>query len=1201
MGAEHGGGVIGRDEHQSSAKRGLERLRDRIRGVAVGEQLAAGTAGLIGWVLGAGLIDYLFRLPGSLRLTILLVGIGLLGAAVWRRLLPTLRVKPALSTVALRLERSPFGEARGLRGVLASGIALGADRASADEPASIAVLRRQAVADADALLEGSRPWTIVDTALLRRRALWAGAVTLVAAGIAIASPSTAWTGLARQVAPLGSAAWPSRFEIADVTATEVHPIGTALPVRALVTRTNRDLGDTPVTVVHRVVSSDGVSSWRREPATPQRTVEFVQDGSAQGEAYERLLETPDVASSDDAPARLEYYFQTPDDRTATAVVQLVEQPEITGFVVDVRPPAYAANANAAFVSGVQEIDRSAGARRLVGPVIAGSAVTVTATLNKPALPTSDAVVTDIESGDAPAGVQTTPAGDTVVIEWTADSSARVSLGVRDQFGLESLDDAVLRFDVVPDSPPTSSIVLPARDESVLATAVVEIESEGRDDVALAWVGIESERARVPSDSEGAEPEPDGSATELVRVDTSETRHVARASIDLATQGLVPGDVLIVTGLAADTFDRDGATHGVVRSEPRRLRIISESELLDEVLAEFGGVRRAAIRLDEQQFEIGESVRDALERGDRPEQDAARRQSAVSESLSAVRESLERVADRVERNGLRDDGLDRVLREAAAASERGERAAEQASEALRDATERESDPNEARESAEQAQDASDDVRRALEELARTLDRGEDAWSMRRALEGIVQDQQDVSGATASASASTVGRSAEELTEQERSLLDEIAQRQLELAERAAELLDELEERAEQSADGDPGQSAAMRAASRRGREQGVAQQLRDAARAVAENRGAEAGRAQAEAQEQLEEMLRDLEDAERQRDAELQRALLSLVETIESLIRAQESELARLDAGEVALAGGMERLHRNTLSALDEASGDTSLVAVATPLREASDAQTAAIVLLRDAADPVEIRAAEERSLAALERALEAAQAALDDAQQREQDRKREEVQEAYRVALEEQVRITMETAGYAERRLSRRERAALRDLAERERLLRDDIEAVRTLFPEVTESSVFDFAHTRLSDTLGRVEESLNGGEAGGLTPLDQATVERVLRGLIAALDPPEQGEEQDFDQGGGGNAGGAQQGGPQPLIPPIAQLQMLRTLQQDVYDRTRAVEDAGLGADAAAQIGGEQREVAAQARALLEAMQQQQPPAGAPAPENNE
>ena len=1187
------------EHHRVSAKRAIERVRDRIRAVAVGEQLSAGVSASLGWLLGAGLIDYLFRLPGWLRLVLLLVGLGLLGAAVWRRLVPTLRQRPRLSTVALRIEQSEFGRTRGLAGVLASGVAL-ADEPDQGDPDSIRALRHRAAAEADARMADARPWTIVETGGLRRRALWAGAVALVVGGIAAVSPSTAWTGLSRQIAPLSDAAWPRRFEIADVTGAEVHPLGTALPVRALVTRTSRSLGQTPVTVVHRIVSDEGTGPWRRQPATPQRLVEFARDGSVRGEAYERLLDVPVVASSDEAPTRLEYFFETPDDRTDTVRVQLVEQPEVIGFTVAVAPPAYARDAIAAFVAGEQQIDGSSSGRRLIGPVLAGSGMRVTARLNKPASAGSDRVLVEIESDEPPAGVSMTPGGESLTIEWSAEASARLTLGVRDRFGLESLDDAVLRFDVVQDSAPTSAIVRPMRDESVLATAVVEIEAEGRDDVGLAWVGIEAERARVPGGSEGAEPEGDGRATELVRIETSETRQVARARIDLATQGLVPGDVLVITGLAADGYEREGVGHEVARSEARRLRIISESELLDEVLAELGGVRRSAIRLDEQQSEIGSSLRDAMEQAEAPESEASRRQSAVSESLSGVRDSIGRVAERVERNGLEDESLERVLREAAAASERGQRAAERATEALRDAAESERDPDEMREAGAEAQEASDEVRRALEELARTLDRGEDAWSMRRALEGIVQDQQEVTSETASAGASTVGRSTDELTEQERSVLDDIARRQLELAERAAELLDELEDRAEQSADGDPGQSAAMRAASRRGREQGVAQQLRDASRAVAQNRGAEAGRAQAEAQEQLEEMLRDLEEAERQRDAELQRALLSLAETIESLIRAQEAELARLDAGEVALSGGMERIHRNTLSALDEAGRDTALVAVATPLREAAGAQAAAIVLLREVADPGEVRQAEERSLASLERALAAAQEALDDAERREQDRKRQELQEAYRAALEAQIAITQETAGFADGRLTRRERAAVRELADRERALRGDVEAVRTLFPELTEARVFDFAHTRLDDTTSRVAEALDRGDTGGLTPLDQATVERVLRGLIAALDPPEQGEEQDFEQGGGGGGGG-QQGGPQPLIPPIAELQMLRSLQEDVYDRTRSAEQAGLGADAASRIGDEQRALAEQAQALLEAMQQQQAPRAPEQPEADE
>jgi hypothetical protein len=940
--------------------------------------------------------------------------------------------------------------------------------------------------------------------------------------------------------------------------------------------------------------------------TPQRVTELSRSGE-EGEAYERLVDLPVIASPDDEPARLEYAFETPDDRTDWAEITLVEQPEVTGIEVVITPPAYAATVGGAFLAGEVDLGEASRAGGLVGPVLAGSGVVITTHLNKPATPSVAEPLLEIESGAAPAGVSIEQDGASARIAWNADASARLSLGLRDRFGVESLEDTVVRFDVVADAKPRVAVVEPVRDESVLATAVVDVEAEGRDDVALAWVGLAYERARVPGGSEGAQAESDGNRIDLARTETSAMLETLRTRLDLAPLGLRPGDVLEIYGLAADSYERDGVSHDVAESDPRRLRIISESELIDELLAELGGVRQAAIRLDQQQAELQDRLAGARERGESPNAEDARRQSNVSESLDAAAESVERVADRLERNGLEDEGLRRVVRDASRAADRGARAAESAAESLNEAADnaeaaaeqpegeaREHAEAAAQEAAERAEQESEEVRRALEELARALDRGEDSWAVRRALEGILQDQSELSRETASAGAQTVGRSSDELTEEERSILDDIARRQLDVAERTAELLDELEERAEESAEQDAGQSSAMRAASRRGREQGVAQMLREASRAVAQNRAADAGRSQDEAQEQLEEMLNDLKQAERQRDAELQRALLSLVETLEALIRTQESELARLDAQADGLAAGMERLHRNTLSALDEAQGDTATAAVAMPLGEAASAQAAAIVQLREAApDLAGARESETRSLMKLQEALSIAQQALEDAERREQERKRQELQSAYRAALEAQVAITLETAEFTDRQLSRRERAELRGLAGRETELAAQLEALREQFPELTETRVFDYTHRRMNDGLGRAAETLTGGEAGPAVAFDQASVERMLRGLIESLDSPQSDQEQDFSQGGGGGGGGGQGGGENPLIPPLAELQMLRTLQQDIYDRTRSLEQAGLSGEMVERVGSEQRELAEQARAVLEAMQQQAPGGG--------
>ncbi|MEO1583334.1 MAG: hypothetical protein AAFR96_02040 [Planctomycetota bacterium] len=1220
--------------HGGLAAEALRRVRARIRAVAVGEKLLAGAGGVLAWLLGAGLLDYLFRLPGWVRLIMLGVGVSLLAAAVVRRLVPVWRLRPRLSTIALRLEQTALGRERGLAGVLASGVALGSTtrtagdssgdlsgdtRSDADggEPESMTALREAAAKRADEAMRGAKPWSLVDLRAFRRRAAWAAAIAIAAVAIAGTSPTSAGTGFLRQIAPLGSAEWPKRYAVVDATAAEVHPIGASLPIRGLVTRTSRDLGETPVIVAYRVIDAEGVGPWRREPMTPQRTLESTSEGEL-GEAFERLVDAAVTLGDDGEPATLEYAIETPDDRTAPASILLTEQPDVVGLTALVTPPAYASSGGGSgFLAGEIELGVGAGSRRILGPVLAGSTVTVDATLNKPAMLADERPVTGAAPDAASIDAAISNAGPSMTLTWTAETSARVTLALEDDFGLTSLEDVSLRLDVVDDEAPTSVVTAPPRDESVLATAVIAIEAEGRDDVSLRWVGIEYERALLDRDSEpspGVGPESDGKPIGLAQVETTEPSATATASLDLSTLGVRAGDAIDVFGLAADRYERGGTTHDVVRSDPRRLRIIDESELIDEILAELGAVRRSAIRLDEQQAEIEASLRSAREAGGPIDAALRTEQANVGEGLDRAADLVQRVAERIERNALDDASLGRVISEASAASDEGVRAAERAAENIRTLNDRDAgdDETDARKEAElsEALESSDDVRRSLEQLARVLDQGEDAWAVRRSLEGILQDQQELAEATAEATAGTVGRSADELTEQERSILDEIARRQLDLADRTSEALDDLDERAEQA--DDAGQGAAMRAASRRGREQGVSQLQREAGEAAAQNRGAEAGRAQQQAQEQIEEMLRDLETAEQQRDVELQRALLSLVETIEGLIRTQESALASLArvvddgpadglAGALAdaladLAPDMQRLHRNTLSAQDEARADRSLAPVAAALDVAGRSQVEAVVDLRSA-DAEGARANETTSLTQLRLALEAAEDALEDAERRETERRRAELQSAYRELLEEQVEISSQTLPLIDRRLTRRERAGARGLAGRESAVADQLEFLTETYPEIAEAGVIDFAHTRLAEKLGGVEASLRSGEIDAGVPLQQGSIESLLRGLIASLEPAEPNEQDNgFDEGGGGSGSGSGQGEAR-LIPDLAQLTMLRTMQQDIYDRTRQAEEAGIGGDLAGSLGSEQRGVAEQARQLLEKMQEQMGQGGAPAP----
>lgn len=1190
------------------SERALVALRTRLRRVAIGEVLAAGLGLVLVALLAEGLIDYVLRLPSWLRIAILILGIAGLVVAIRRRLIPALRLRPKLSTLALRVERSELGRAKHLSGVLASGVELAHQEAEPSEPESIGWLRSRAAERADTSAKDVPLTSLVHTGTLMHNAAGLALTAIVIATIAYFSPATAKTGLARTLTPWSDASWPKRTELVDATQTETHALGSALPVRAIVTRTNRSVGQTPVEVVYRIITGDTSTPERTEPLTGQETIEVT----VRGEAYERLLEPAvNFASSESDEAWLEYWLRTPDDRTETIRIRLVEPPRVDSMTATIEPPAYAPiSTSATWVSGERELGAGQDERAVLGPVLVGSKITVTVTLNKPAAFAASPLTSD--AGESTPEI--TEAGVTRTITWTADGRSILKLGLRDELGIASVDDAIVRVETMTDREPGVTVTVPERDEAVLASAVVDLVGEARDDVGLKWLALRAQPARIPEsakDSAGALPEAEGEPIELVKVDTAELRAEARATLELAPLNLSVGDEVLVTAVAMDVYALPGIddaqlTHGETLSPVRRLRIISQTELVDQILAELGGVRRSAVRLTEQQTELIEQVRQSRTTGSPPMHSMARDQAALTDALDRIDDSVSQLRERAQRNALGDAALDDLLSRAAQSLGRAGDDSEQAATQLSEAAEQERP-----ELSEQAEDSQQRVRRNLEDLALLLDRGEDSWAVRQALEGLLEDQQQLAEQTAEIGKQTVGRSASQLTTEEMTELDRIAQRQLELAERSSALLDEMDTRSQEMQETDPGQAAAMRAASRRGREQGVPQSLEQAAQNVQNNNTQQAGQQQAQASQQLEQMLDDLDEAQKQRDAELQRALLSLIESIEALVRTQQSELAMLvqaeqSGGDVkALASGMTGLNRNTFSVADEAGANPDTARIASLLGEAAAAQSDAIVAL-NALDAVLARRHENLSLDRLETALEEAQQQLDDAEQREREQRKRELKQAYTEALALQTELSAQTDPLVKDRLSRREQAEARELGRREQELREILRTLPVTYEEIASAGVFDLAHTRIDTQLNEVGTSLTAGHASRTERRMQASVESLLTGLIAALDDPEQ-KQSEFDQGA--SQGGEQQQGQQQqeeLIPPLAELRLLRTMQQDLLDQTRLMEEFGASPDETRQMGEVQTELAQQGEVLIQKMQQQQqggppmpmPPMPSPEPE---
>ncbi len=1185
-----------------AGRRSLASLARAARLILVSQRSARILAAGLAAALSLGAIDYALRLPAPLRIVHLLGGLTLVAFAVWKWVIPAYRLRPSDASLALRVERlhpelagllasavefertddkaGPVG-ADGFERALAARVV---DRARAEfEPADTrGVLRLKPFAHALAVL----------------------ALAVVAAtGVAFAQPGLSKIGVARTLAPWSGAEWPKRTLLDDATGLEVHPLGAAIPLRAALLRSHREPENTDVYVEHRAIRDGRAVGSRRDLLTWQRR-RADTDAGRPGELFERLIE----ASAD----AIEYRFVTLDDRTDWRRVRLVDRPAVARAAARIIPPDYARALGPAGPDAPRDAEAEIGLgvgtdERAIAPAsLAGSRVRLDITLNKPvpAAPDDPGWIAATLGPDAArdrVAVTVDPADPARwTVEWTLGESARLAVALSDEFGITSADDAVFRFESLVDRPPTATITDPASDQTVLASAVVEIVGEGRDDVGLASLALDRQR-HSPA---GASPSGPGGAIEPaedpVRIADTDpvgaVRATVSATLDLAPLGLSPGDQVWISAIAADVFALAAGTREPTRSPVRVLRIITDAEFVREIQAELGSIRQGAIRA----FEEQQALRDMPSQR-RAGAEAQRRQAQLTERLARLAEQLDRVERRVSDNALGDRQLENVLDDA-------ERLLRDSGEWSARASDRQADAEDAgdpddpaidTERERQIDDAQQRVQDELAALAELLDTGQDAWVARRRLEQMIEAQRALSERTAQAGRQTAGKPAEDLTDAERSELEEIVEAQQELAQQADELADDLEQRAEQAQERDPTSAQGMRQAARRARESQVSETMRQAASQAQQNQTAAAGEQQEQAAEELEQMLEDLDNAERSREESLRRVLASLIESLEGLIAHQVDELAALDrAGDnpVGLDRGMIRLNQNTLGVMDLASSSgRELAPVVDLIGRAVEAQTRAILALR--ANPpsaADARPQEERSLGLLREAKDRAEELDREMQARQQDRARRELRAAYVGALERQVALREATAAIAAAGApDRRGRVELRRLAGEQRDIAGALDELYEKTAELAEAAVFDYAHRRLAATTADAAASLDNAEAiAALNPEDSTIA--VLQGLVEALQDPQQ--NRDFDSGqqqaGGGGGGSA---GEQPLIPPIAELRLLRQIQIDLARRTRAAAEAATPRDATRALGDEQAELGELGNDLIRRMEQQQ--GGPPAP----
>lgn len=1186
--------------------RELKRLRSSSR-----RRLLVAAVGLVAavYIVGAVLVggaDYALRLPGWLRVAFWAVGVATLIVVVRRWWIPAWRFRPTLTDIALRLEQTEEGKKAGLSGVLASGVDLAA---RAPEEGVEGDLSETVALEAARKLGAIRP----KAALLRsgwvRASLSSLALSLVpVALLAVLVPGLTIIGAQRVLLPWGSAAWPKRTAVMDVTRLTAHPLGAALPLRALLTKTPHAQGQTDVTVKYRL-EADGRGGMERSMLLTSQGVKSRNElgavDVAGGELFERLFEPSALVAAGAArDAELAYWFETQDDATPEHRILLVEPPSVRGASVVVEPPAYAAGRlreNSVFVQGTRDAGQGMDQRATVGPILSGSRVKLSIELSKPLAGPKDnrpetlaAFVESVTQGLGGAKDLTGSFGPTNwTFEWTLDSSRQVSVNLVDEHQIHGADDAVFRFEAVADKSPSVAVVDPGQDESVLATAVIPATAEARDDVALQSVALWTQKAERDPDSIGSAPTPKEAPSKAA--DGTEPKAPGdpiRASAELAlpTMDVKAGDELWLTGVAVDVFQAEGKPREPVISAVRRLRVISDTEFVEQVRNDLSALRDSAIRLQKEQERLA-SRRDAAS----TDADEAARQSpaqdAVRERLGPMDDSVQRLMKRLERNRLDDTGLKGVLRDAGELLEEAANGATEAKRALDELKRPPATEEDRAKEAEALQKSQAQVDASLSELTRMLDSGKDSWAVRRQLEKLLTEQHQVAAQTKAAGEQTRGKDEKDLSAREREDLERLAAKQRDLSQQAAAAVEALRQRGEQMKASDPGQAQSMQQAAQRAQQQQLENAQRDAAKKIQENKTGEAEQGQAQAAQTIEQMLEDLDDVQQKRDEALRRQLAEVIESLKQLVTRQTTELASLGQAVLAgsdaikgLDGGMISLHKDTLAVEDRVAEQMKDADHLHDLLGAADeAQSMGISSLRQS--PVDAADADEHertSLSRLNEALAEAERLAKEAEDREQGRQRAMLLKKYREALEEEVAVQGETTPLVGKTLSRKDRGAARSLGTRQLDLRESLAKVRTDTKELADAKVFDAALTRLDAAMQGAGTTLSQGEAPAAVGRQQQTSVAVLRAIVDALKDAQQDKDfKEANEGGGGGSGGG--GQPQGLLPPIAQLKLLRGMQSEAAIRTRAAADGG---DSLDEISALQAELESLGRGIIEEMQ---------------
>lgn len=1157
-------------------------LRRRVRGLVVVHGLSRIVAGLLPMVLLACLADWAVHLDPLVRLALLAAMIAWTAWAGWRWLLRPLLVRFEDLDVARRIEaRWP-----GLNDRLISTVQflkLPADDASHGSPALREATAREAMRE----IESIDFREVIEPRPVLRAGSVAGLVLLAVASSAALAPASSRIALRRLFAPFGGDRWP------QLTHLVLDEEATTLKLAR---------GDS-FSLLVRVRPGD------RIPESAKATYRFA-DG-------EVVVEPLGATDAGEFRGRIEavnqpFAFSVTGGDDAHSIqdvaVRVVAPPALSRTTIRLVSPAYTGLPPQTLAQGLTSFRALRGTRIEIDAEADKPLSAAELHLGDAAEPTPIALA----SGDSRFQATLEVSGD--LDFWFSIRDAEGFPNRRAaRYDVRMLPDQAPRVTIVE---PRADRDVPA---DAHVPIQIEVDDDfgihsARLLYTIASGGSEPHEAvaiplwSAPDAAEAAAAVGPGSAGTAVASTASLVRHQElRHDWDLASLGLVPGSVVAFYADARDFDAIQGPNIG--KSREIRLRIISK----EEAARQFDESRR------ELREEIARALA-MQNQAIRPVEEAARALAETDHLSKTQREDLgnagivqRQVGGRLNN---RDDGLEpktrRLLEDldnfkldnapareqleellaqldqirrnnidpAEQALSRANKSLDQTADAANDAAENApGDPNAQPRDAGLTESAKESLAQAKtnqQAIADELQKMLDGLGEFETYRGVVKDAEDLlkkqeealkQSADAAADPELAGKLADALPADRKGDLDNLASRQRELSKGLTDLRERMNEMAGRLDQSDPLAAAALREAAEASAQKGTSAKMEEAAQRLAQNQMGEAR----DRQETAREELRDLVDlVKNRRERELARLVKEMKKAESDLRRLRARQAENLKATREAQKNPNADQRREQLQKLAKEQAQireelkrqlqklSKLGAdAAGRLGEQSAGKMSKAEEGLDQDDADEAGGQQEEALADLNDAQDELEQARREAEERLADEQLARMGDQLKSLAERQGKVVVDAEEYDKQlrdsgELSRARRVGVRSLGQVQTGLKDE---AGDLASRLDGAPVIALSLRRAVDDMDASARGLAEIRVDEPTLKAARSADHRLKQLIDAL-KPDDGQNGGQAGGGGGGGGGGGAGGNGDGIPPAAQVKLLKALQEEINDRTDALDE---------------------------------------------